>query len=194
MIANLKVKAEIEEHKRKTKEKLDEDIRNGITTQAAEDRKAELLAEKAAEDRKIKEEEQAKKRAERLARGEKDLFPRPPRKITEHGPDIELLSKLKIRFSRSSFTYVSSLIDLFLHEQIEFAMTNVIKKGRSILLKRHVLEQGCSDLSLNCLYNDLPIYRKARIEETNVKNLKKLKLSLKKLKEKLKLLLMQLLP
>jgi len=183
---DVKAKLEAEEHKRRSEAKLAEDIASGVTTQAAEDRKAALSAEKTAEDRKKREEEQAKRKAERLARGEKDPFPRPPRRVTEHGADIELLSKLKVRFSRNSYIYVSSLIDLFLHEQIEFAMNNVLKRGRSILLTRHVLEPGCTDLSLSCLYRDLPTYRKAKLSEDQRQKVEKTQAELKKMERKQK--------
>ncbi len=93
---------------------------------------------------------------------------------------------MKIRFSKDAFPYITALIDLFAHEQIEFAMNNVSKKNRKILQKSHLLELGCSDLSLSCLYNQLPTYKKAQVEEEQRQKVEKAQEELKKAERKAK--------
>jgi hypothetical protein len=181
-----KAKSDEADKVRKAAEDLAERIAKGYTTQDQEAKKAKDLAVRNEQLRVEKEAEQARKKEERKAKGENEPPARTPRRVTDYSSDIELLSKNKVRFSSESFVRVTAVPDLFVHELVKFAMNNVTKEKKSIVQKRHVLENGYNDLLLSSLYRDLPVFKKALVEEVQRQKLELANAELKKAERKAK--------
>lgn len=156
-------------------DKLAEDIKAGRVdaTKLDEERKA---AETAA---KLQQEERVVKDAARKALGHPV---RGPKKVTKYSAEVELLSKMRIRFAKEGPTQVAASICAAVHELMEFGMANALKQGRKILKRRHVLQAGYESLPLACLYRNLDVFKwalsdeSARVaEEAKKKEEKKLK-------------------
>lgn len=137
----------------------------------AEDIKAGRVdANALAEERKVAEEAEIKRQEERVIRdAERKAKKQPvrgPKKITKYSNEVELLSKMRIRFAKDSAIQVAASIDAALHELMEFGMTNVLKQNRKILKRRHLLQPGYEQLSLACLYRNLDVFKWAQDNET----------------------------
>ena len=142
----------------KAAQALADDILTGRKTQEQVDR---ANAEKSAKEQKNREDKEARE-ADRRAKGE---LVRNPKAHTEHSESIELLSKMRTRFSKLTPVYISALMDLFAHELIEFGMNNVIANKRKIVTPHYCLMKGYENLSLSSLYRDLDVFKRALVED-----------------------------
>jgi hypothetical protein len=137
---------------------IEDDIAAGRVTreqvaQMEADRARE--AAQAAVDRAARE--AARKAAGHPVRGEK--------RITKYSTEIELLSKMRIRFAKEAPTQVAATICAALHELMTFGMENALKDDRKILKCRHLIKPGFDQLSLSCLYKNLDVFRQLQIDE-----------------------------
>lgn len=131
--------------------KRDKDIKEG-----------KLDVKKEAEENKVKAAEKVKKDAERKDKGQPV---RGPKKVSPFSKEIECLSKMRIRFSKEAAPQVAGTICAAMHELMNFGMENVMKDGRKILKRRHILKAGVEQLSLSSLYCKLTNYRNAQLAE-----------------------------
>jgi hypothetical protein len=139
-------------------EKLAEDIRAGrVDAKKLEEEHAATVEAEA----KLQE-ERAAKDAARKAMGHPV---RGPKKVTKYSNEIELISKMRIRFAKEGATQVAASICAALHELLEFGMENALKQNRKILKRKHVLQPGFEQLPLACLYRNLDVFKNAQIEE-----------------------------
>lgn len=164
-----------EQAEREAAEKVAEDLKNGKITQEELDARA---AKKAATPAP------AAASAAPVAGEEKKT--RPTRPVTEHTANIEMLSRLRVRFAKRAHYIVAALADLMAHEQLEFAITNALKHDQRILGMRHVLEPGYENLSLSKLYVDLDVFQRAKAEEITRQRVAQEEAALKKAAAKAK--------
>lgn len=152
---------EIENSKREKvkNERLAEEIKAGRVDakKLDEDRKTADAATK------LQQEERVVKDAARKALGHPV---RGPKKVTKYSGEVELLSKMRIRFAKEGPTQVAASICAAIHELMEFGMANALKQGRKILKRRHVLQAGYEALPLVCLYRNLDVFKWAVADES----------------------------
>ena len=146
-------------------DKLAEDIKAGrvdpvkleAERKAAEVEKktAELEAAKLAQARAVRD-------AERRANGHPV---RGPKKVTPYSEEIELLSKIRIRFAKESASRVAASWCLALHELMRFGINNALKQERKIFKVRHIFQDGIESLVYSCLYRNLDSFKIAHAAE-----------------------------
>lgn len=172
-----------EEREKVRLEKLAQDLKEGRVT-ASQVEAARKQREEAENKKTV---EKTKKEAERKAKGQPE---RAPKKVTEYSNDIELLNKMKIRFSKESATLVAGTICTAMHELMEFGMASAIASGLKILKSRHILQPGYEQLPLSCFYKNLDAFKwglakeAARVEEEQKKKAEKKAKKAKKAAEK----------
>jgi hypothetical protein len=106
----------------------------------------EKQAEKAAEEQKKVAERAAKaaQLAEDIKSGKVDAKKHPvrgPKKTTKYGTEIELLSKMRIRFSKDAGQQLAATICAMVHERTDFAIRNCIHNELKIVKIRHALNK-----------------------------------------------------
>jgi hypothetical protein len=165
--------------------------------------KARLKAEKAladrlkamsAEERKRYDDKQAKTEADEAAKvaaskakaaqlaedikaGKVDAKKHPvrgPKKETKYGGEIELLSKMRIRFSKDASQQLAATICAMVHERTKFSIENCLSHDLKIVKVRHAVTKFTNKLSKTedpdllpfaSLIRNLPIYRQAIADE-----------------------------
>lgn len=131
-----------------------------------ERKRAETAAKEAA-----KAAERAAKKAkldEDIKSGKVDPKRHPVRgqkKTTKYGNEIELLSKMRIRFSKDSSQQLASTICTAVHQYTRFAIQNCLKHELAIVKVRHAIEKGHDQLPYSCFFRILSGYRKAQADE-----------------------------
>jgi hypothetical protein len=122
----------------------------------------------AAEKMRIREERLQKANAERQAKIDAQIAQGTApaaKKVTPYAREIELLSKMRIRFSKDSSLRTAATICLAVHELMSYGMEKVLKADRRIVKQSHILEPGYENLPLSCLYTKLDVFKNALEEE-----------------------------
>lgn len=155
------------ETEKKAAEKLAKDIKEGRVN--AKLLESDRAAAAAAEAEKLSE---RKVRAEKLAADIKagivDAKKHPvrgPKKTTKYSTDIELLSKMRVRFAKDASVQVAATICAMVHERTEFAIANCIKHDLKIVKVRHAIEKGHDLLQFNRLICPLDCYKQALVDD-----------------------------
>lgn len=105
--------------------------------------------------------ERAQRAKERADKGEAPQV----KKVTPYSREIELLSKMRIRFSKDSSFRTAATICHAMHELMEYGMEVALRQNRRIVKQNHVLEPGYENLSLSCLYTKLSVFKEALAAE-----------------------------
>lgn len=106
--------------------------------------------------------------AEDIKSGKVDAKKHPvrgPKKTTKYGTEIELLSKMRIRFAKDASQQAAATICAFAHERTKFAIQNCIKHELKIVKVRHALEKGHDLMPFASLIRNLPAYREGIQDE-----------------------------
>lgn len=122
---------------------------------AAEAATAAKVAERTARAAKLAEDIKAGRASAKKhpVRGEK--------KTTKYSNEIELLSKLRVRFAKDASQQAAATLCALVHERVEFAMKNCKAQGFAIVKERHAITEGHDNLPFAPLIRNLPAYKAA---------------------------------
>lgn len=160
------------DEREKAVEKAEKSLQDRLRLMSADERKRhdEREAAKAAEDaaKAAAVKAKAAQLAEDIKDGKVDVrkYPvRGPKKTTKYSSEIELLSKMRVRFSKDASQQLAATICAMVHERTKFSIENCLKHELKIVKVRHAIEKGHDLLDFASLIRNLPAYRGALVAE-----------------------------